>query len=132
MAASTTDGALLGSRGGKLPPLAQRCGSGLMHSRAHGHLDGFQIPATALVAICEDHTQEWVYFARDFLPDRFGRFSLWRQGLFHWPSPGDLLINLQQLLTEFSKAMKSLHLAVRFAKFTAKLSLRVFPLTGGS
>ena len=47
-------------------------------------------------------------------------FFLWRQGLFHWPSPADLLLNLQQLLTELSKAMKSLHLALRFAKFSRR------------
>jgi hypothetical protein len=45
-----------------------------MHGRAHRHLDGFQIQTAGLAAAVENDTQQFVYFARDFLLDRFGRF----------------------------------------------------------
>jgi hypothetical protein len=45
-----------------------------MHSRTHGHLDGFQIETATLAAAVEDDAQQLIYFARDFLLDRFGRF----------------------------------------------------------
>jgi hypothetical protein len=45
-----------------------------MHGRAHRHLDGFQIETARLAATIEDDAQQLVYFARDFLADRFGRF----------------------------------------------------------
>jgi hypothetical protein len=48
-----------------------------MHGRADRHLDGFQIELAALVAAAEQDAQESVYFARDFLADRFGRALSW-------------------------------------------------------
>jgi hypothetical protein len=51
-----------------------------MHGRAHRHLDGFQVQTAALVAPVEDDPQQLVYFARDFLLDRFGRFFSWADG----------------------------------------------------
>jgi hypothetical protein len=48
-----------------------------MHGGTHGHLDGLQIEASRLTAGVEDHAQELVYFARDFLLDRLGRFFSW-------------------------------------------------------
>jgi hypothetical protein len=48
-----------------------------MHGRADRHLDGFQIEAAGLAAAAEQDAQELVYFARDFLADRFRRFFSW-------------------------------------------------------
>src|ERR1700730_3957390 len=45
-----------------------------MHGRAYRHLQGFQIETAGLAAILEDDAQPSIYFARDFLPDRFGVF----------------------------------------------------------
>jgi hypothetical protein len=45
-----------------------------MHRRAHRHLDRFQVQMARLAAALEDHAQQLVYFARDFLLDRLGRF----------------------------------------------------------
>jgi hypothetical protein len=45
-----------------------------MHGQTHGHLDGFQIEPAALAAAVEDDAQQPIYFACDFLLDRFGRF----------------------------------------------------------
>jgi hypothetical protein len=45
-----------------------------MHRRTHGHLDGLQIEAVRFVALPKDQAQELVYFPRDFLLDRRGRF----------------------------------------------------------
>jgi len=73
-ASRTRDGALLGGRDGELEQLAETCCSGVMHGRTYRHLDSFQIETAGFAAILEDHAQELVYFARDFLTDRFGRF----------------------------------------------------------
>jgi len=45
-----------------------------MHGRTQRHLDGFQIESAGLAASGENDTQQLIYFARDFLADRFGRF----------------------------------------------------------
>ena len=82
MAASTRQGPLVGSRRRELQQFAQRGCSGLVHGRAHRHLDGFQIQMPRLAAAAEDDAQELVYFARDFLLDRFGRFFSWADGEF--------------------------------------------------
>ena len=73
-AATTIDRVLVGSRRGKLQEFGQGCGSSPMHGRAHSHFDGFQIQLPSFAATGEDHTYELLYFARDFLADRFGRF----------------------------------------------------------
>jgi hypothetical protein len=48
-----------------------------VHGGTHGHLDGLQIEAARLAAGVEDDAQQLVYFAGDFLLDRFGRFFSW-------------------------------------------------------
>src|SRR5207245_2671725 len=74
MAAGTSNGPLMGGGSGELQQLGQGCCTGLMHGRAHRHLEGFQIDTARLVATIEDHAQQLVYFPRDFLPDRGRRF----------------------------------------------------------
>ena len=73
-AARTGKGPLIGGRGRELQELGQRRCSGLMHGRAHRHLDGFQVETARPAATIEDHAQQLVYFARDLLADDFGRF----------------------------------------------------------
>jgi hypothetical protein len=51
-----------------------------MHGRAHRHLDGFQIEMSRFAAGAEDDAQQLLYFARDFLLDRFSRFFSWADG----------------------------------------------------
>lgn len=65
---------LVGRRGFELQQLGQGCSSGLMHRRAHCHLDGFQIQIAGLAARVKDHSQQLVYFAPDLLADRFRLF----------------------------------------------------------
>ena len=72
--ASTNHRALVGSRGCKLQEFGQRCGASPMHGRADRHFDGFQIETPRFAATGEDRVQQLLYFARDFLADRFGRF----------------------------------------------------------
>lgn len=74
MATTTGNAALFSRRGWELQQLAQDGSAGLMHSRANGYLDRFQIQAAGFPVILKNDTQESVYFARGFLPDRFGRF----------------------------------------------------------
>jgi len=72
--ARTRDGPLVGSRGWESQQFSQGRGPGMMHGRAHRHFDGFQIQTPRLAATDEDDAQQLVYFARDFLADRFDRF----------------------------------------------------------
>ena len=65
---------LLGSRSGKLQQFGERCGPGLMQGRTHQHLDRFQVQTAGLAAARKDDAQKPIYFARNFLADRFGRF----------------------------------------------------------
>jgi hypothetical protein len=74
LAARTRNAPLAGSRSGELQEFGQCCCPGAMHGRAHRHLDGFQIQVPRLAAAVEDDAQQLVYFTRDFLADRFGRF----------------------------------------------------------
>ena len=57
-----------------------------MHSRTHGHLQGFQIQTPRLAAGAEGDAQQLTYFARNFFLDRFGRFFSWADGAV--PSTG--------------------------------------------
>ena len=102
MAASTRKGALLGGRHGELQQFAQRGCAGLVHGRAHRHLDGFQIQTPRLSATVEDDAQQLVYFARDLLADRFRRF--FSSGESTSGSDGrslaDLRIDLDQFLMQ--------------------------------
>jgi len=52
----------------------------LMHGRANRHLDGPEIEVTRFALRAEDDTQQLVYFAGDFLLDRFCRFFSWADG----------------------------------------------------
>lgn len=61
-------------RGCELQQFGQRRRAGMMHSRAHRHLDCFQIQTPSLALATEDDVQELIYFTRDFLADRFRRF----------------------------------------------------------
>ena len=74
VAASTGNVPLVGLRYWELQEFGQGCGARLMHGGTHRHLDSFQIHTARLAASVEDDAQQLVYFARDFLTDRFGRF----------------------------------------------------------
>src|SRR5277367_5243626 len=74
MAARTSHRVLVGRRDRELQELGQGCRASPMHGRAHGHFDGFQIQASCLTAAVEDRAQQLLYFARDLLAERFGRF----------------------------------------------------------
>jgi hypothetical protein len=51
-----------------------------MHGRTNRHLDGFEIEAARFAPGAEDHAQQLVYFANDFLAERFGGFFFWADG----------------------------------------------------
>jgi hypothetical protein len=74
VAADTGTQPLAGRRSGKLKEFGEQRGSGMVHRRPHPHLDRFQIQTAGLAAAREQDAQKLVYFARDFLADRFGRF----------------------------------------------------------
>jgi hypothetical protein len=46
----------------------------MMHGRAYGDLDGFQIETPRLAPFRKDDAQQSIYLARDFLLDGFERF----------------------------------------------------------
>jgi hypothetical protein len=52
----------------------QRGSSSLMHGRADHGFDRFQVEVAGLAAILKDGLQQSVYFAGDFLLDRFRSF----------------------------------------------------------
>ena len=81
LAAGTRNRTLVRSRDGETQQFGQRAGPRLMQGRAHRHFDGFQIQPPALTAAAEDHAQKLVYFARDFLADRFDRFFSWGESV---------------------------------------------------
>jgi hypothetical protein len=58
----------------ELEQWAQCRGARPVQGGAHRHLRGFQIEAPRLAPILENHPQELIYFARDLLSDRLGRF----------------------------------------------------------
>src|ERR1035441_7907007 len=74
MSASTRQGALFGGRRRELQEFAQSGCPGVVHGRAHSHLDSLQIQVPRLTATAKDDAQKLVYFARDFLADRSRRF----------------------------------------------------------
>lgn len=52
-----------------------QCGSPrLVHGGAYRHLDRFEVPLPGFSTVLKDDTEQPVYFAFDFLPDRFRRF----------------------------------------------------------
>ena len=71
---------MLGGRRRELQEFAERACPSVVHGRAHRHLDGLQIQVPRLTATAKDDTQQLVYFARDFLLDRFSRFFSWVVG----------------------------------------------------
>ena len=75
LATRASDDALLFCRRGcELQQFGQRGGAGMVHGRAHRHLHCFQIQTPGLAPTVEDDAQELIYFAHDFLADRFRRF----------------------------------------------------------
>jgi hypothetical protein len=71
---SPTHYPLVRSRGSESQQFGQGGCSGLMESRAYRRFDGFQIEMARFAAGTEDDVQQLLYFAGDFLLDRFGRF----------------------------------------------------------
>lgn len=67
---------LIGGESGELQQFGRGCPTGMMPSRAHRHLDGFQIDRARLAAAIEDDSGHLDYSARNFLPDRDRRFFL--------------------------------------------------------
>ena len=80
MAAGTGCGSLISGGLWELQQFSQAGRTGPVHGRAHRHLDGFQIDKARLAATGENDAQQLVYFARDFLFDRFDRFFSWADG----------------------------------------------------
>ena len=58
----------------ELQQLHQGRGPGLMHSGTDRGLDTFQVESASRFAVAENDAQQLLYFAGDFLLDRFGRF----------------------------------------------------------
>ena len=54
--------------------LTQTSGTGLLQGGAQSHLHRFQVHCARLVTCGEYHSQQRVYFPRDFLMDRSSRF----------------------------------------------------------
>jgi hypothetical protein len=51
-----------------------------MQGRTDGHLQGFQIQTPRFATGAEGYAQQLVYFARDFVLDRFRCFFSWADG----------------------------------------------------
>jgi hypothetical protein len=77
LAADTREDTPIGGRRWEAQQFPERRRARLVHCGAHGHLDGLQIEAARLAEGAEDDAQQLVYFAGDFLLDRFGRFFSW-------------------------------------------------------
>lgn len=54
--------------------MVQRTGTRPVHGRACKCFDRLQIETAGLAQTGEDNMEQLIYFADDFLPDRFGRF----------------------------------------------------------
>ena len=80
LAARTRDGPLAVGGEWKFQQFGQCSGTCLMHRRTHRHLDGLQIELLCLAVGGEDDAQQLIYFAGDFLLDRFRRFFSWANG----------------------------------------------------
>ncbi len=104
---------------GELQQLAQGGGARPVQGRAHRHLRRFQIEASGLAPILENHPQELIYFARDLLPDRFRRFfsrSAQRLFPFHGAQLANLFVDLHQALTQRLKLVELGHLSLCLAQ----------------
>jgi hypothetical protein len=73
-AATAGHGVVVGVGRGKLEQFGQGRRTCTVHGRTHSHFDGFQIQAACFALAAENNPQKLVYFARDFLADRFRRF----------------------------------------------------------
>src|ERR1035437_6757566 len=104
-----------------------------MQGRTHGHLDGFQIETATLAAVVEDDAQELIYFARDFLLDRFGRFfscgdSASGSGGRSWQICA--LTSTNSLCSDCSLRNSAIsRSALRIAAWSGKHSVTVLPTT---
>jgi hypothetical protein len=70
----TVDFMVIGIRLFELQQLRQRHGPGLMHSGTNRGLDTLQVESASRIAVAENDAKQLLYFAGDFLLDRFGRF----------------------------------------------------------
>jgi hypothetical protein len=77
VATRTREGPLVGSRDGESQQFGQDGCPGMMHGGAYRHLDGFEIQLARFTPGAEDDAQQLIYFAGDFLLDRFRRFFSW-------------------------------------------------------
>ncbi len=64
----------MGAWGIALQQFGQGGGPGLVHGGTNGHFHRLEIQSARLAALAENQLQQVLYFAGDFLPDRFGRF----------------------------------------------------------
>ena len=61
--------------------LRQGTGPGVMHRGTDHGLDTLQIKLAGCPAVAENDAKQLIYFAGDFLLDRFGRFFSWADGV---------------------------------------------------
>jgi hypothetical protein len=71
---TTGNGPLLCIRRIELYQFRQSRGSGMVHGRTYGGLNCLQIELAGCFAVPGDDAKQLIYFADDFLPDRFRRF----------------------------------------------------------
>lgn len=65
---------MIGIRWFEWQQLRKGSSPGLMHSGTDRCLDTLQVEPAARLAVAENDAQQLLYFARDFILDRFGRF----------------------------------------------------------
>jgi hypothetical protein len=80
VAARTGNRPVIGIRRIVSQQLGQRGSPGLMQGGSQSGFDRFQVESAVVVALLENNAQKSVYFAGDFLLDRFGRFFSWADG----------------------------------------------------
>lgn len=71
---------MIGIRRFELQQLRQGNGAGVMHRGTDYGLDALQIELAGGPAVAENEAEQLIYFAGDFLLDRFGRFFSWADG----------------------------------------------------
>ena len=115
MAARARNGPLVGSGSRELQQFGQ-CGCpGMMHGRAHRHLDGLQIQVARFAAPLKMTCSSW----------STSRATSWRiasavffpgllADLLHRPHLADLFIDIRQLIAQFPEAPALGDLALRF------------------
>jgi hypothetical protein len=72
---------VVGIRQFELQQLRQGTGAGVMHRGTDHRLDALQIELASCLAVAENNAKQLIYFAGDFLLDRFGRFFSWADGI---------------------------------------------------